>query len=98
MKSNNRFQLSEKRPSEYPIKSNDDAMCVDIAISLEEPDMRFILARRSQLGMQPIYDAYAVVKDYVRSGKCRDKRCLFNFLLTQKLKEKNTPNNLDQQC
>lgn len=89
MKSKNRFLLSEKHPSEYPISSNDDAACVDIASALGESDMRFILARRHQLGMQAISEAYAVVKDEVRKGKCQSPRKLFNFLLTKKLKEKN---------
>ena len=89
MKSTNRFQESEKHPSEYPINDNDDAHCVDIALALGESDMRFILARRHQLGMQAIAEAYAVVKDEIRKGKCRSPRRLFNALLTKKLNEKN---------
>ncbi|OGY39953.1 MAG: hypothetical protein A2418_02190 [Candidatus Brennerbacteria bacterium RIFOXYC1_FULL_41_11] len=87
--SNSRFQLSGRHPSEYPLSSNDDAMCVDIANALGESNMRFILARRHQLGMQAISDAYAVIKDEIRKGTCRNPRRLFNFLLTQKLEEKN---------
>jgi hypothetical protein len=86
--SKNRFLLSEKRPREYPIGSNDDAVCVDIASALGELDMRFILARRYQLGMQAINDAYAVVKDTMRRGTCRNPRGLFNHLLTQELKKR----------
>ncbi len=96
-KSQSRFLLSEKHPSEYPLNddsSNDDAMCVDIALAIGESNMRFILARRHQLGMQSIHEAYAVVKDYARNGKCQNKRRLFNFLLTQKLKEKSVRKSL----
>ena len=88
MKSKNRFLLSEKHPSEYPISSNEDAACVDIASALGESDMRFILARRHQLGMQAIYDAHAVVKDTMRRGTCRNPRGLFNYLLTQEWKKR----------
>lgn len=90
-KSNNRFQLSGRHPSEYPIGSNEDAICVDIAIALGETNMRYILARRHQLGMQAVSDAYAIVKDEMRKGTCRNPRRLFNYLLTQKLNEKATP-------
>lgn len=90
--SNSRFQLSESRPSEYPINSNEDAICVDIAAALGESNMRFILARRHQLGMQAVNDAYSVVKDEIRKGTCHNPRRLFNFLLTQKLEEKNQKN------
>lgn len=90
MKSNNRFQLSEKRPNEYPIKNNEDAVCVDIATALGESDMRYILARRHQLGMQVIEDAYAIVKDCIRNNKCRNPRKLFNFLLTKELRNRET--------
>ncbi|HEY4505758.1 MAG TPA: hypothetical protein VJG67_03640 [Candidatus Paceibacterota bacterium] len=93
MKSKNRFPLSEKRPSEYPIGSNDDDVCVDIASALGESDMRFILARRHQLGMQAINEAYATVKDEMRKGKCQSPGRLFNFLLTKKLEEKNERKN-----
>ncbi|HEY4505798.1 MAG TPA: hypothetical protein VJG67_03865 [Candidatus Paceibacterota bacterium] len=93
VKSQNRFLLSEKHPSEYPIKSNEDVICVDIASALGESDMRFILARRHQLGIGAIEDTYAVVKDEMRKGKCENPRRLFNFLLTQKLKEKKKINN-----
>lgn len=85
--SNSRFQLSGKNPSEYPVDSNEDAVCVDIATALGEPNMRYILARRHQLGIQAINDAYAIVKDELRKGTCRNPRRLFNFLLTQKLKK-----------
>lgn len=88
--SKNRFQLSEKHPSEYPVESNEDALCVEIATALEESDMRYILARRHQLGMRAITDAYDVVKDYIRNGKCRNPRKLFNFLLTKELKDRET--------
>lgn len=87
--SNSRFQLSGKHPSEYPLNSNDDAMCVDIATALGESNMRFILARRHQLGMQAISDAYAAVKDSIRKGQCRNPRKLFNSILTRKFEEKN---------
>jgi hypothetical protein len=92
MKSQNRFPLSEKHPSEYPINSNEDAECVDIALALGESDMRYILARRQQLGMSAIRDVYATVKDEMRKGKCRSPARLFNALLTNKLNEheKNT--------
>jgi len=86
--SKNRFQLSEKHPSEYPINNNDDAVCVDIATALEESDMRYILARRHQLGMQAIKDAHAVVRDCIRNDKCRNPRKLFNFLLTKELEDR----------
>jgi len=88
MKSKNRFPLSEKHPSEYPINSNDDAHCVDIALALGESDMRYILARRQQLGMQAISEAYAVVKDEIRKGKCKSPSRLFNFLLTKELERR----------
>lgn len=84
------FQLSGKSPSDFQryARGNEELRCADIAYSLGESDMRFILARRHQLGMQAIEDAYAVVKDYVRNGKCHDRRRLFNFLLTKKLAER----------
>ncbi len=88
MKSTNRFQISERHPSEYPINNNEDAHCVDIALALGESDMRYILARRQQLGMQAISEAYSVVKDEIRKGKCQSPGRLFNYLLTQKLEEK----------
>jgi len=87
--SKNRFHLSEKHPNEYPVESNDDAMCVEIAAALGESNMRYILARRHQLGMQAIHDAYAAVKDSMRKGQCRSPRKLFNSILTRKLAEKN---------
>lgn len=88
MQSQNRFQLSEKSPSEYPINSNEDALCVDIALALGESDMRYILARRQQLGIQAVSEAYAVVKDEMRKGKCKSPGKLFNFLLTKKMTDK----------
>lgn len=87
MKSQNRYSESEKHPREYTINSNEDAECVDIALALGELNMRFILARRHQLGMLAISGAYSVVKDEVRKGKCRSPAKLFNFLLTQELKK-----------
>ncbi len=87
--SNNRFQLSGRHPSEYPIGSNEDAICVDIAKALGEPSMRYILARRHQLGIGEIEAAYAIVKDEMRKGTCRNPRKLFNALLTKKWHEKN---------
>lgn len=88
-KSNNRFQLSERHPSEYPVNSNEDAICVDIATALGEPSMRYILARRYQLGISEIEAAYAIVKDQIHRGACRNPRRLFNSLLTKKWHEKN---------
>ncbi len=86
--SNNRFPLSELRPSEYPIDGHDDAVCVDIALAIGESDMRFILARRHQLGLYEIELAYSAVKDAMRRGKCRSPRGLFNHILTQRLEAK----------
>lgn len=89
-KSSSRFQLSGKHPSEYPIDSNEDAICVDIATAIGESNMRYILARRHQLGIQAINDAYAIVKDEIRKGTCRNPRRLFNYLLTKQFKENAT--------
>lgn len=94
--SKNRFPLSEKRPSEYPINSNEDAACVDIAKALGESNMRFILARLHQLGMQAISEAYAVVKEELRKGTCRNPRALFNYLLTKEWRERQERVNGDE--
>ena len=81
--SRSRFPLSEKHPSEYPIGNTEDAICVDIALALQEPNMKFILARRYQLGsISKIQDVFAVVKDAIHKGTCRNPRGLFNYLLT----------------
>src|SRR3989344_9608890 len=92
--SKNRFPLSELHPSEYPIDGKDDAVCVDIALAIGESDMRFILARRHQLGLYEIELAYSAVKDAMRRGKCRNPRGLFNFILTQRLEEKKSADQL----
>lgn len=86
--SKSRFPLSELRPSEYPIETREDAACVDIALALGESDMRFILARKHQLGLRAIELAYSAVKDAMRRGKCHSPRGLFNFILTQRFNEK----------
>lgn len=85
--SKNRFQLSERKPREYPVRSNEDAVCVDIADALGESDMRYILARKHQLGISAVELAYSVVKDEMRKGNCRNPRRLFNFLLTKELRK-----------
>lgn len=89
--SQNRFQLSERSPSEYQrhARSNAEYICAEIAHALGESDMRFILARLHQFNgnVHPIEQAYSVVKDEVRRGKCRDARKLFNYLTSKKLRE-----------
>lgn len=85
-----RFPLSSKPPSQYPIQSNEDAVCVDIANKLGESDMRYVLARRHQLGIRALEEAFAIVKEEVRKGTCRNPSRLFNFLLTQKFREKDS--------
>lgn len=89
--SQSRFQLSGMPPSEYRSHARGDAeyRCAEIAFALGEPDMRFILARLHQFdgNMHPLDEAYSVVKDAVRRGKCRNPRKLFNFLTSKKLQE-----------
>ncbi len=90
--SSSRFQLSGRHPGEYPISSNEDAICVDIATVLGESNMRYILARRHQFGgISEIEAAFAIVKDEMRKVTCRNPRRLFNYLLTQQIKETVTP-------
>ena len=84
-----RFPLSGKHPKEYPISSNEDVICVDVADALGESDMRFILARRHQFGgIREIQDAFAIVKNEIRKGNCRNPGALFNSLLTQELRKR----------
>lgn len=89
--SQNRFPLSELSPSEYRSRARGEAefRCAEIAIALGETDMRFMLARLHQFGgsMHPLDEAYSIVKDAVRRGKCRDPRKLFNYLTSKKLRE-----------
>ncbi|OHA87358.1 MAG: hypothetical protein A2644_03995 [Candidatus Zambryskibacteria bacterium RIFCSPHIGHO2_01_FULL_39_63] len=91
--SQNRFLLSERSPSEYQrhARSNAEYICAQIADALGESDMRFILARLHQFkgNVHPIEQAYSVVKDEVRRGKCRNPRALFNHLVTKELKNQN---------
>ena len=92
--SKNRFPLSDLSPNEYPIGSNDDALCVDIALALGEANMRFILARRHQVGMAAINSCYATVKEYQLKGTCRSPAKLFNALLTKEVVKRKEDKNL----
>ena len=86
--SKSRFPLSGKHPTEYPINSHEDAICVDIAIALQESNMKFILVRRHQLGgIYEIEVIFSIVKDMMHRGTCRNPRKLFNCLLTKELKK-----------
>ncbi|MEN9582547.1 MAG: hypothetical protein RL641_501, partial [Candidatus Parcubacteria bacterium] len=46
-----------------------------------------ILARRHQLGMQALNEAYSAVKDAINRGGCRNPRAYYNSILTKKLNE-----------
>lgn len=89
--SKNRFPLSGLSPNEYRRRASSEAefRCAEIALALGETDMRFMLARLHQFdgNMHPLDEAYSIVKDTARRGKCRDPRKLFNFLTSKKLKE-----------
>jgi len=90
--SQNRFPLSEKHPSEYQrlARSNAEFICAEIATALGESNMKFILARLHQFkgDVHPIEQAYSVVKDEMRRGKCRNPRALFNHLVTKELEKR----------
>lgn len=89
--SQNRYPLSRLSPSEYlrRASSASEHRCAEIALYLGESDMRYILARLYQFGgdMHLIDETYSEVKDAANRGKCRDKRKLFNHILTRKLKD-----------
>ena len=83
MKSGSRFPL-RMNPNEFEVHSNDDLIIKDIALALREPDLRYILARRHQFkGINEIQEAFAIVKDQMQRGTCRDPRRYFNALLTK---------------
>ena len=87
--SNNSFSLSRREPKEYPVKSHEDMVCIDIALFLKEPNMKYILARRYQFGgVKEIQEAFSFVKDAIHRGVCRNPGGLFNSLLTRELKKK----------
>jgi len=86
--SKSRFPLSEMHPTQYPIDSHEDMICVDIAIALQESNMKYILARRHQFGgTYEIETTFSIVKDMMHRGTCRNPRKLFNSLLTKELKK-----------
>ena len=72
-------------------KNHRESICWDIAKSLKETDMRFILSCLNKYGIHPIEEAWGIIRE-AQPGKIQDPRKYFNKVvrdLGEKQKKQN---------
>ena len=89
-KSLNRFPKSLAAPCYFVPNNYAESVCQNIALTLGEKDMRYILAQLYKFrgNPYPLEVVFSTVKDQIRLRKAKNPRALFNFLVSKALTEK----------